>query len=131
MVRGLGVSERRACRVLGQPRAVQRYAPHPRDDEAPLTGRIVELAGTYGRYGYRRVTALLHDEAWRVNHKRVERIWRHAGLKGPRSSPGAGVCGSTTEAASGCDRSGGITCGRTRDCADARGKVVQDADAGG
>jgi transposase InsO family protein len=84
------VSERRACRVLGQTRAVQRYAPQPRDDEEPLTGRIVELAGTYGRYGYRRVTALLHDEAWRVNHKRVERIWRHAGLKVPKKQPRRG-----------------------------------------
>ncbi|MCC6678369.1 MAG: hypothetical protein IT436_14620 [Phycisphaerales bacterium] len=51
-MRDLGVSERRACRVLGQTRGVQRYAPLPRDDEVPLTARIVELAGTYGRYGY-------------------------------------------------------------------------------
>ena len=84
------MSERRACRVLGQTRAVQRYAPQPRDDEEPLTGRIVELAGTYGRYGYRRVTALLHHEAWRVNHKRVERIWRHAVLKVPKKQPRRG-----------------------------------------
>jgi transposase InsO family protein len=91
VVRDLGVSERRACRVLGQARAVQRYAPQVRDDEAPLTGRIVELAGTYGRYGYRRVTAMLrHDEGWRVNHKRVERIWRHAGLKVPHRQPKRG-----------------------------------------
>ena len=45
----LGVSERRACRVLGQTRATQRYAPQPRSDEAPLTVRIVELASVYGR----------------------------------------------------------------------------------
>lgn len=90
MVLELAVSERRACRVLGQARAVQRYAPQPRDDEEPLAARIVELAGAYGRYGYRRVTALLHHEAWRVNHKRVERIWRHAGLKVPRRQPRRG-----------------------------------------
>lgn len=89
----LGVSERRACRVLGQGRATQRYAPLPRDDEEPLTARVVELAGVYGRYGYRRVTAMLRHEAWgawSVNHKRVERIWRHAGLKVPRRQPRRG-----------------------------------------
>jgi transposase InsO family protein len=57
--------------LLGQPRGTQRYAPSPRDDEAPLTARVAELAGAYGRYGYRRVTALLRREAWNVNHKRV------------------------------------------------------------
>lgn len=79
-----GVSERRACRVLKQPRATQRYAPIERDDEEPLTRRIIELAAAYGRYGYRRITALLRLDAWRVNHKRVERIWRQQGLKVPK-----------------------------------------------
>ncbi len=50
------VSERHACRVLGQPRAVQRYTARVRDDEAPLTGRIVEVASVYGRYGSPRIT---------------------------------------------------------------------------
>jgi transposase InsO family protein len=86
----LGLSERRACRVRGQPRAVQRYAPRPRDDEAPLTARVIELAGTYGRYGYRRITAMLHPEAWRVNHKRIERVWQHASLKVPTKQPRRG-----------------------------------------
>ena len=86
----LGISERRACRVLGQTRATQRYAPLPRSDEAPLTARIVELAGTYGRYGYRRVTAMLRHEAWDVNHKRVERIWRRCGLRVPKRQPKRG-----------------------------------------
>jgi transposase InsO family protein len=49
--------------------------------------RIVELATEYGRYGYRRITALLRREGWRVNHKRVERIWRREGLKVPRKQP--------------------------------------------
>jgi transposase InsO family protein len=57
------------------------------DDEAALVGRVVELASEYGRYGYRRVTALLRREGWRVNHKRVERIWRAEGLKVPRRQP--------------------------------------------
>jgi putative transposase len=53
-------------------------------DEDPLTARICELASEYGRYGYRRVTGLLRSEGWRVNHKRVERIWRQARLKVPQ-----------------------------------------------
>lgn len=76
--------------MLGQGRATQRYVPQPRSDEAPLTARIVELAGTYGRYGYRRVTAMLRGESWRVNHKRVERIWRQASLRVPGRQPKRG-----------------------------------------
>jgi transposase InsO family protein len=53
-------------------------------------GRITELAATYGRYGYRRITALLKSEGWRVNHKRVERIWRREGLKVPKKQPKRG-----------------------------------------
>jgi len=83
----LEVSERRACRVLGQSRTTQRYKPKVSDDEVALTTRIEELASAYGRYGYRRVTALLRAEGWRVNHKRVERIWRAEGLRVPRRQP--------------------------------------------
>jgi putative transposase len=72
---------------LRQPRSTQRYCPRPRADEEPLTRRIVELATEYGRYGYRRITALLRQEGWRVNHKRVERIWRREGLKVPAKQP--------------------------------------------
>ena len=72
----LDVSERKACRALGQPRSTQRRKPRVRDDEERLVKRIVELATRYGRYGYRRVTALLRREGWKVNHKRVERLWR-------------------------------------------------------
>ena len=72
----LSVSERRACRIVGQCRATQQYVPIHADDEESLCARIVALAHEYGRYGYRRITALLHQEGWRVNHKRVERIWR-------------------------------------------------------
>jgi len=85
-----GVSERRACKVLKQPRASQRYLPMVRDDETPLTQRIIELACMYGRYGYRRIAALLGREGWRVNHKRVERIWRREGLKVPKKQPKRG-----------------------------------------
>jgi transposase InsO family protein len=55
-----------------------------------LTLRVVELAGQYGRYGYRRITALLQQEGWRVNHKRVERLWRREGLKVPAKQPKRG-----------------------------------------
>lgn len=80
----LNVSERRACKVLDQPRSTQRHVPRVSDDEEALTKRIVELAEQYGRYGYRMITGLLRNEGWRVNHKRVERIWRKEGLKVPK-----------------------------------------------
>lgn len=86
----LGVSERRACRVLRQSRATQRYLPIVRDDEEPLTQRIIELASMYGRYGTPRITRMLQDEGWSVNHKRVERIWRSEGLKVPKKQPKRG-----------------------------------------
>jgi putative transposase len=83
----LAVSERRVCRVIGQPRATQRYNKRIQDDEEILSARIVALASQYGRYGYRRITAMLSMEGWRVNHKRVERIWRQEGLKVPPKQP--------------------------------------------
>ena len=73
MQRALKVSERRACRVLGQPRSTQRRTLVVRDDEDELTRAIVDLASEYGRYGYRRVTALLRQQGWHVNPKRVAR----------------------------------------------------------
>src|ERR671916_988141 len=87
---GLGVSERLACRVLGQHRSTQRKAPTVPDDEAALRDEIVALAGIYGRYGYRRVAALLRVAGWCANHKRVERIWRREGLKVPPRQPKRG-----------------------------------------
>jgi hypothetical protein len=61
------VTERRECRILEQPRSTQRRCRHVPSDEPRLIRRIVELATEYGRYGYRRVTALLHREGWQVN----------------------------------------------------------------
>jgi len=86
----LGVSERRACRVLKQPRSSHRYEARIKDDEALLTIGVIDLAREYGRYGYRRITALLRADGWRVNHKRVERIWRQEGLKVPAKQPKRG-----------------------------------------
>jgi transposase InsO family protein len=85
-----GVSERMACRVLGQHRSTQRKTPMTPDDEAALTADIVALAIQYGRYGYRRITAMLRQAGWMVNLKRVERIWRREGLKVPAKQPKKG-----------------------------------------
>ena len=84
------VSERRACRVINQPRPTQRRVLMLRDDEESLTADIINLAIRFGRYGYRRITALLRDQGWQVNHKRVERIWRREGLKVPMKQPKRG-----------------------------------------
>ena len=75
--------------MLKQSRTTQRYVPRQPDDEQVLTERIVNLAREYGRYGYRRVTALRRMEGWLVNHKRVQRIWRREGLKVPKKQPQA------------------------------------------
>ena len=88
--KALSLSERRVCRAIGQPRSTQRYKLTLADDEQRLTDRIIELAGKYGRYGYRRITALLRNEGWHVNHKRVERIWRQEGLRVPSRQPKRG-----------------------------------------
>ena len=91
VVSELGVSERKACRVLGQHRSTQRRAPRGRDDEEQLIADIVELVRRYGRYGYRKIAALLRSTAgWVVNDKRVERIWRREGLKVPARQPKRG-----------------------------------------
>lgn len=75
------MSERRACKVLNQPRSVQRHQSKKSVEEGELRRDIVRLASTYGRYGYRSITALLRTEGWVVNHKHVERIWREEGLR--------------------------------------------------
>ena len=77
------VSERRACRVVDQPRSSQRYLSTKGDKDAALTQMIVALSGQNPRYGYRRVWALLRREGWEVNKKRVHRLWREADLKVP------------------------------------------------
>src|SRR4051794_8383289 len=86
----LGISERLACKVLGQHRSTQRKAPSAPDDEAALRDEIIALAKLYGRYGYRRVTALPRVAGWCTNHKRVERIWQQEGLKVPPRQPKRG-----------------------------------------
>jgi len=84
------VSERRACSVLGQSRSSQRRQAHVPADEPKLVRRLAGLAGEYGRYGYRRVAALLRAAGFAVNHKRVERLWRREGLTVPSRPPKRG-----------------------------------------
>lgn len=84
------MSQRLACRVVQQPRGTERYQPTQREDEDRLTQAIVALASQYGRYGYRRITALLQQAGWRVGKDRVERIWRREGLKIPSKQKARG-----------------------------------------
>lgn len=68
-----GLSERHACRIVGQHRGTQRYVPTVLADEDELTRAVIALASGYGRYGYRRVTALLQADGWQVGKDRVQR----------------------------------------------------------
>ena len=79
-----GVSQRRACRLLGQPRSTQRQTPKTNQEEGRLVTRMLELVRKHPRFGYRRICALLRREGWRVNRKRIHRLWRKQGLKVPR-----------------------------------------------
>ncbi len=82
--RSFRVSERRACRVVEQPRSTQRHTSEKTTKEAALVERMVALSRQNPRYGYRRVWALLRREGWEVNKKRVQRLWREQGLKVPQ-----------------------------------------------
>jgi len=84
------VSERRACAALGQHRSTQRKVPRGREDAVRLTADVIELARQYGRYGYRKVAALLRQAGWSVSDGRVERIWKREGLKVPAKQPKRG-----------------------------------------
>ena len=77
------VSERRACRVVEQPRSIQRHVSTKVCGDTALMQRIITLSRENPRYGYRRVCALLRREGWAVNKKRVQRLWREAGLSVP------------------------------------------------
>ena len=77
------VSERRACRVMNQPRSTHRYSCAKPSQDAPLARAIRDLAAREPRAGYRAVTRLLRRDGWPVNRKRVHRIWKREGLKVP------------------------------------------------
>ena len=78
------VSERRACRVLGQSRSTQRYQPHRRDDEAALLSEMRVLSRERPRFGAARIHSLLVKRHWRVNHKRIHRLWKRENMQVPR-----------------------------------------------
>jgi len=78
------VSQRRACQALGVSRSSQRYQPREDDEEGRLVARILELVREHPRYGYRFITVLLRREGWKVNRKRVYRLWQQEGLQVPR-----------------------------------------------
>jgi transposase InsO family protein len=77
------ISERRACRVIGQHRSTQRYQALVVDEEAPLIQAMNGIAARHPRYGYRMVCQLLRDDGWAVNRKRIERLWRLEGHRVP------------------------------------------------
>ena len=82
--RALDVSERRACKTLGQPRSTQRHEPAEDEEERRLVARMHELVRKHPRYGYRRIGVLLRREGFRANKKRVHRLWRREGLRVPK-----------------------------------------------
>ena len=84
------ITERHACRLLGQWRGTQRYEGMGRTDEDALTQAIIALASEYGRYGYRRIMAKLREAGWQVGTDRVQRIWRREGLKVPQKQRSRG-----------------------------------------
>lgn len=81
------MTERRACRVLSVNRSAYRYKPVRLPDEDEIRAKIVDTACNYGRVGYRMVTHMLRNKGIKINHKRVERIWREEGLKRPGKQP--------------------------------------------
>ena len=81
--RKFDVSERRACKVVGQPRSSQRFKGKSCEDEGPLVQRMLELARSLPRFGYRRIGRLLRREGWRAGQSRVFRLWQREGLKVP------------------------------------------------
>jgi putative transposase len=91
------ISEGRACRVLDQPRASQRYEPQPRGDEGALVERMLELVRARPRFGYRRIMRLLQREGWRVSATRIYRLWRREGLKVPQKQRKRRRLGTSTK----------------------------------
>ena len=76
--------------MLGQQRSTQRHAPKGHADEDRLVADMIELARQFGRYGYRRIAALLREAGWSVSDGRIERLWRREGLKVPQKQPKKG-----------------------------------------
>lgn len=97
----LGISERRACQAVGQPRSSQWYRAKPRGDEPRLVKRMLQLVRRRPRFGYRRIAALLRADGFRASESRVLRLWRKEGLKVPQKKRKRRTLGV---AENGCDR---------------------------
>jgi len=79
----LGLSQRRACAIVGQHRSTQRHTPAVPDPDRELCDRLRRFAKRHPRWGYRRAHAVLHREGWAVNRKKIQRLWREEGLRVP------------------------------------------------
>jgi putative transposase len=79
----LGISQRLACRIVGQHRSTQRHQPTEPDRDRALRAELRQLSRIHPRWGYRRVHAQLLKQGWRVNRKAIQRLWREEGLRVP------------------------------------------------
>jgi len=96
----LGVSERWACRVVGQHRSTERYEPKRAEDDAALRAALRQFSVDHPRWGYRRADHQLRLDGWSVNRKQVQRLWREEGLRVPQRKRKRRRLGdSTTETA--------------------------------
>jgi len=84
------LSERRACKLIGISRSLNRYSPVKNTRKEELRERVIYFAKLYGRYGYRKVTGLLVQDGWNVGRDTVHRIWREEGLQLPQKQPKRG-----------------------------------------
>ena len=92
----LGISERRACRYVGQHRSTQRHEPEVGPDDAALRAELRRISRRRPRWGYRRAHQLLLEEGWTINRKRTQRLWREEGLRVPRRRRKRQRLGSST-----------------------------------
>jgi putative transposase len=95
--RVLGLSQRLACRIVGQHRSTQRHQPLEPDRDRALREQLRRLSRAHPRWGYRRVHAALREQGWAVNRKAIQRRWREEGLRVPvrrrkRQRLGASTC---------------------------------------
>jgi len=109
----LGVSERWACRVVGQHRSTQRHEPKTAADDAVLRAELRKFSVDRPRWGYRRAHHHLRELGWEVNRKRVTRLWREEGLRVPQRRRKRQLWASRQSRPSGCARSDRTTCGHS------------------
>lgn len=101
-------SERHACGLLSVPRASVRYKRRSRSGEEALRKRIRALAWKHKRFGVRRILNMLQREGWRVNKKRVHRLWKEEGLQRKRKRKGKRACGPSSDVALRAERPGHV-----------------------